>query len=579
MRIKWILALTIMAFAEGIGLTGWLKWFALYVEKREVALAFRWAEDTWFPRLMMLARLGENDPLMIGVAGICIAGIVALVGATSAKPSHAFSWFLRPAGLWLPALTYSFWAMKATIAEPVSKWFLLILPACLLMLELNPLLHPPVKRRIGTLIPIVIALGALSFLLWTSVRNLNVLTYFYSFQTLTNSLAIAGVAGFAGIFLTIGYFQASEEEPHLAPSLASLLILPIGLVLVTHLAPPPFLVKSARVQPIPREAGEEYLQYLWAGRSAEDLPIAFEYSYRVPSLEEVAKQVKIPENASALDFDRSFYQAMDDLLRLPLHTRTVREWIFPWIQYRVRHPCEPVLSTFEKLIAHDPNLSPLEVTVYRASTKACETASADQSYRAIVLLLAHGYVEEAQDEANALFGKIRKANAFLAADREIDEADFRRRVEEVQAYFGEDSRKTGGITGRVIVDEGALKPGMGIAAAVKVGVSLLYPEGLPFRPASAFTGYVEPDANGAFRLLDLPIRDYIIIVALRKDLFQADVSVQVNRPLIRLTSEKYEVRDLEIRISPNGDFFKSIETKSRRALRLSQDAVKEITAE
>jgi hypothetical protein len=566
----------ILVSVAGIAVAGWLRWIALYVGPREQALAFRWAEDRWLPSLFALARLGGNENILSAIAGLCALILVLNVGLYSARRSHAFSWFLRPLGLLIPAAAFSPWMMSLMMTSRSGRWWFAALALGVLALLLNPVPSPPVRRRVTALAPLILALGTVNLVLLVAVRNLNSLHYFYSFQVVTNALAIIVAAVFGAVFLVLAVSRSESRDPHFAPSLVSLVLLPIALVTVTNLAPPVFLVRSDRVPRLTPEAAD-YLQYLWAGKIASGGPVSFEYSYRVPELEEVYRRVKVPQNASALGFDASFHEAMGDLLRLPLHTRVVREWVFPWLRYRVRHPCEPMLSTYERLIAHDPFVDPEEVAVYREAMKACEVATPDRAYNAIILLLAHGFVEEARDEARSMLSKSEKANRYLPRDRGMDVDALRRRIDEAERYFGEDSRKTGGIVGSVLVEEGALKPGIGVAASVKIGVSLYYPSALPFPPASAFTGYADPDANGAFRILDLPIRDYAVIVALRRDSFRDDVSVEVSRPLVRLTSENYSVRDFVVRIKAGGDFFGSIERTHSPPATLSREAVKEIT--
>lgn len=559
-----------------IAVSGWLRWLALYVSPREQALAFRWAEDRWLPSLFALARIGENANVVNPIVAISAFLLVLIVGFSSRSRSHPFSWFLRPAGLLIPAAALSPYVMPLMMTGHPSRWTPTAFAFSILALLLNPVPQEPVRRRLASLVPLILALASLIILLVVTVRNLNSVFYFYSFQVITTSLAIVLIGLFAGFYLIFCFSRSESQDPPFAPSLLSLALIPIAVVVVTNLAPPAYLVRSDRVPRLSPADGDIYLQYLWAGRTAIDSPVMFEYSYKVPELEEVARRVKIPKNAPALDFDRTFHGAMADLLQLPLHTRTVREWVFVWLRYRVRHPCEPMFSTYETLIAHDPVLDPESVFTYRDAIKACETATPENIYRAVVLLLAHGFVEEAQDEARSLLSKAEKANLFLSPDRRIDVDNLRERLKEAEAYFGEDSRKVGGILGSVVVDQGALKPGIGIAASVKIGVSLYYPRGLPFLPASAYTGYVEPDANGAFQILDLPIRDYAVLVVLRKDSFQTDVSVEVNRPLIRLTTDNYTIHDLVIRIKPGGDFFRNIEARLATPATLSQDALKEI---
>ncbi|MHA2621471.1 MAG: hypothetical protein V2G42_08610 [bacterium JZ-2024 1] len=577
MWLRRLRAYAIAGFVTGIGLTGWLAWLGVYVKGRDQMLTFRWAEDRWLPLLMALAEKGQNDAFLTPLMVVCGLGLMLCIALSGRRLNHPFTWFVRPLGVFIPTLVWSPWVIRIIASDP-RKWWLSLVSVSVFALAWDPVPQEPKRARFFAIAPLAIAVGLMHILLLTIVRNLNSLYYFYSFQMMTNALAIALTALFAGIFLVIAMGKSEAKYPHFAPAFASLILAVIAVVGAINLAPPPYLIQSERVPPLSPEAGDEYLQYLWAGQAGAELPIRFRYSYRVPELEEVARRIKVPRNAPALEFASSFHEAMGDLLRLPMHTRWVREWVFPWIRYRVRHPCQPALRTFETLIAHDPFIDPSEVMTYREATKACESASPYQSHRAVILLLAHGFVEEANDEATAMLSRIARANHFLRPSRQYDEHAWRQLVEDAQVYFGDDSRKIGGITGTIEVAEGALKPGFGIAGSARVGASLLYPDGAPFAPASPLTGYVEPDPTGEFRILDLPIRDFVILVALREDSFQTDVSVEVSQPLVRLTSEKYEVRDLKIHIQPGGDFFRRIQTLTTPPVTLSQEALRDITS-
>ncbi len=547
MRVLWAFGIFVLGLLlEGLSLG--LSALALFLSPDLREIAFRWADQNTIGLLVRAILLGRQVPLMLGL--YLLGWLLVWLGLTVRFPRRRVLTFF----LATPALLFGPPLLASTLPWGLALWIAGI-PLLLVLLE---------ERQRGTrflelLFP-WLALAALAHLLQSAHARMRVWMFEGAGEVLLAHMIFLLFPLFGGLYLWI-LRRRWSAEPSLAAPVIALVLIPVFANILAAAVPTIRVLDGELVRTLSPEE-PDYGRYYWVGEVAGFPQYRFAGSILVQPPRRFQELIEVGAFRGSLMFSEDIQRQMRALLDFPLLAGFLRVQLLRWIRRTHRAPCEPFFTFVERTLVHYPNPRPTEMANYRMIALPCEGSNPMRVLRMAMIFYSHGFPVEGDEILAFLEERLQQANRLLPRAERFSVEQWKRFAAQQKAIYARTERKTGLVEGKVLVEDGVLREGEGIRQAVRVGLVLLQPPGGVLPRASPLGAYVQPDWDGSFRLEELPVGEYAVAVALRKEAFAEDPLVLISHPRVRLTEDAFYLRGLRIELRRGGAFFAGAEALS-----------------